>query len=35
VVVLEETIHEEEISLRKNVNGEKRKMNLDFLRNMN
>jgi hypothetical protein len=33
--VFQKTIHEEEISLRKNVDGEKRKMSLDFLRNMN
>jgi hypothetical protein len=35
VVVFQKTIHEEEINLRKNVDGEKRKMSLDVLRNMN
>ncbi len=34
-MVLQETIHEEDISLRKNVNGEKRKYSLDFLKNLN
>jgi hypothetical protein len=31
VVVFQKTIHEEEISLRKNVDGEKRKMSLEIM----